>query len=127
MFSRARLRAVALVLLGFLAFTQSALAIARCDWQARAPARAVAGDDAQPCHEAAQESSNPNLCLTHCQSELQSLDKPTVNVHAMPATPVLSVPLAAAGAGASRIAGLSYWNFPSGAPPPQFLLQVIRQ
>ena len=118
---------VALALLGFLAFAQAALAVARCDWQERSPARAVSVEMAQPCHEAADETRNANLCLAHCQSESQSLDKPSVNVHAMPETPVLSVPLAATHADDLRMSALSFRNYPSGAPPPQFLLQVIRQ
>lgn len=123
MFNRARIHAVALALLGFLAFAQSALAVARCDWQERSPAQAIAGTAAQPCHEA-EEALNSNLCLAHCQSELQSLDKPSVNVYAMPATPVLWV---TARAEDLRIATLSFLNVPPGAPPPPFLLQVIRQ
>jgi hypothetical protein len=127
MISRALRRRTAAILLCLFAYTQAALAATYCHEDMRSPVQAVTESSTLPCHETSAESQNGNLCQVHCQSELQSLDKPSVNVHAMPATPVLSVPLAAVRAEAIRTAALSLRNSPDGAPPPQFLLQVIRQ
>ena len=124
--SRSFLSRTALIVLSALAFAQAAFAAALCDGQMRSPAQAIAEESA-PCHEGAAESRTANLCLAHCQSELQNLDKPSVSVPAMPSTPVLLVSLATAPAEASRVAALLSQTFPPGAPPPLIPYQVILQ
>jgi hypothetical protein len=121
MFKRARIRIVAIALLGFLGFAQTALAVARCDWQERSPARAVAGSDVPPCHEAVAEIRNANLCLAHCQNDAQSLDKASFSIHAMPAAPVLAVTPLMLVEGVSRLEAAALRIAPPGAPPPRIL------
>ena len=117
MLSRSTLRRTALLLVSLLLFAQGALAAAGCDWLERSPAKAVAGNDVPPCHEVAPAQRNANLCLADCQSGMQSLDKPSVTVHAMPAAPVLVVELIAPSARSSLNASLPFDVHPPGAPP----------
>ena len=121
MLSRSTLRHTALLLVSLLLFAQGALAATGCDWLQRSPAQAVAADEVPPCHEAALTQRNANLCLADCQSGMQSLDKPSVTVHAMPVAPVLLVRLIAPSATASLIATLPFAIHPPGAPPPRIL------
>ena len=121
MLSRANLRRTALTVLSLLLFAQGALAATGCDWLQRSLAQAIAGGDVPRCHETAQNQRNPNLCLADCQSGIQSLDKASVTVHAMPAAPVLVVELVAPVAGSSLIASLLFEIHPPGAPPPRIL------
>ena len=109
------------MVLSLLLFGQGALAAAACDWLQRSPAQAVAGGESPPCHEAAPTQRNANLCLADCQSGMQSLDKPSVTVHAMPVAPVLVVRLIAPSATVALIAALPYAIHPPGAPPPRIL------
>ena len=109
------------MVLSLLLFGQGALAAAACDWLQRSPAQAIAGESLPPCHETALDQRNVNLCLTDCQSQMQSLDKPSVTVHAMPAAPVLVVKLIAPSARSSLIASLPFEIHPPGAPPPRIL------
>ena len=111
-----------MMVLSLLLFGQGALAAAQCDWTQRSPSQAVAGGEAPPCHEPAQQQRNANLCLTDCQSGMQSLDKPSVTVHAMPAAPVLVVELIAPSADASLLDAKSFTIFRPGAPPPPRIL-----
>jgi len=116
--TRAALRATARLLIGALLFAHGALAIAACDWLARAPAEAVAG--AIPdCHQAAV--SNANLCLAHCLGEDQSTTAPQVPLAALvqavfvvPEVPVL-LPATFARS-ALRATG----------PPPRIRFQTLR-
>ena len=109
------------MVLSLLLFGQGALAAAQCDWTQRSPSQAVAGGEAPPCHEPAQQQRNANLCLADCQSGMQSLDKPSVTVHAMPVAPVLVLRLIAPSATVALIAALPYAIHPPGAPPPRIL------
>ena len=105
------------MVLSLLLFGQGALAAAACDWQQRSPAQAIAGESLPPCHETALDQRNANLCLTDCQSGMQSLDKPSVTVHAMPVAPVLVVQLIAPAADALLLASFPFEIHPPGAPP----------
>jgi hypothetical protein len=110
-------------LLSLLVFAQGALAAARCDWQERSAARAVAEQQSMPCHEAGTEARNVNLCLAHCEADSQTLDKSSVHVQALPQTAVLTMrPAIRPAANALRLAFA-----PPGAPPPLILFQVFRQ
>ena len=109
------------MVLSLVLFGQGALAAAQCDWTQRSPSQAVAGGEAPPCHEPARQQRNANLCLTDCQSGMQSLDKPTVTVHAMPAGPVLIVELIVPAADFSPHASFLFEIHPPGAPPPRIL------
>ena len=119
MASRSNLRRTALLLLSLLLFGQGALAATRCDWLQHSPSQAITGGDTPPCHETAQKQRNANLCLADCQSGLQSLDKPSIPVHAMPAAPVLVVEMIAPVAGGSLIASFPFEIHPPGTPPPR--------
>jgi hypothetical protein len=70
-------------------FAQAAFALVACD-PARAQSRAlmIGAHQAQPapCH---QPADNANLCLTHCQSGEQTLDKHQVKVPEFSPQPVL--------------------------------------
>ena len=73
-------------------FAQAAFALAVCD-PARASSRAsmLAAHltEQANCHEPAD---NTNLCLTHCQSREQTLDKHQIKVPDVSLQTVLSVP-----------------------------------
>ena len=121
MLSRSSLRRTALTLLSLLLFGQGALAASSCDWLERSPAQAITGGDLPPCHETAPQQRNSNLCLADCQSGMQSLDKPSFTVHAMPPAAVLVVEQFAPPRGASLLAAISFLIVPPGAPPPRIL------
>ena len=121
MLSRSSLRRTALTLLSLLLFGQGVLAASSCDWLERSPAQAITGGDLPPCHETAQNERNPNLCLADCLSGMQSLDKPSCSVHAMPSAPVLVAEQFAPARGASLLAAISSLIVPPGAPPPRIL------
>lgn len=78
--SRRSLRLAGIAALAAMLFVQAAFALAACGLDLSAPSRpgmiaqqAVDGS----CHEA---DGNANLCLMHCQSGEQTLDKPQVKV-----------------------------------------------
>ena len=121
MLLRSTLRRTALIVLSLFLFGQGALAATQCDWLQRSPAQAIAGGDLAPCHETAQKQRNANLCLADCQVGMQSLDKPSVTVHAMPAAPVLVVELVAPSANAVLLNAISFVIVRPGAPPPRIL------
>ena len=121
MLSRSTLRRTVLTLLSLLLFGQGALAAAACDRLQRSPAQAIAGTDHPPCHESAPNHRNANLCLADCESGMQSLDKPTFAVHALPPAPVLVVQQFAPSADAALLAAYSFLINPPGAPPPRIL------
>lgn len=78
----------ALAALAAMLFAQAAFALAACD-TGKMPSRAQAlaqGEEHAPCHEPAE---NVNLCLAHCQSAEQTLDKHQVKLPALSAVAVL--------------------------------------
>jgi len=120
MIRRATRIRVSLMILGALLFAQAALAVAACDWARVAPAMALAANADQPtCHE--EPARNANLCLAHCLSFDQSPDTPQLQVLAIPASPVLVVPMP----NAQSIRALdSRFRLPyPAAPPPRILFQ----
>ncbi|HEX6156191.1 MAG TPA: hypothetical protein VFZ54_09220 [Burkholderiales bacterium] len=89
MHSRRRFFA-ALAALAAMLFAQAAFAVAACDTGSM-PSRAqvlAQGEEHAPCH---QPVDNVNLCLAHCQSAEQTLDKQQVKLPALPAAPVLEI------------------------------------
>jgi hypothetical protein len=78
MISRRTRASVARLVLGVLLFAQAAIAMAACDWERAAPARAISQVSSPPCHEASD--LNANLCLAHCLSADQSAVTPQVAV-----------------------------------------------
>jgi hypothetical protein len=88
------LKRIASGLLGVMLFAQAAFAFAGCDWWERAPAEAIARMSAPPCH---QEDQGPatSVCVAHCLTDLQSLDKPSVTLPALGDVAVLMIVLPA--------------------------------
>ena len=109
-----------------MVFVQGALAATMCASLPQSAAAAVAAGSPPPCHEeaAADTRGNANLCVAHCESKSQSLDKPSVAVHSLPATPVLRVSLASV-ANVSRPS--LFEAVPSGTPPPLIRFGVLLQ
>jgi len=109
-----------------MVFVQGALAATMCVSQPQSAAAAVAAGSPPPCHEeaAAGARGNANLCVAHCESKSQSLDKPSVAVHSLPASPVLRVPPLSAGKGWQSS---SFAAAPSGAAPPIIRFAVFLQ
>lgn len=88
--SRRSLQAAAIAALAAMLFAQAAFALAVCD-PGRMPSRAqVLAQTAEqpPCHEPVE---NVNLCLAHCQSAEQTLDKHKVELPALSPVAVLTV------------------------------------
>ncbi len=119
-------RVAALAGLAAMLFAQAALALAACGLDARMPSRAFAHaitaavEPTAPCHEEA--SANDALCVAHCQSSEQTLDKhqgnpPLPAVHQLPATLVRVVPY------------LAVWlppdSVPAASPPARILFQSL--
>lgn len=80
----------ALAALAAMLFAQAAFALAACD-TGKMPSRAqmlVPGEEHAPCH---QPADNVNLCLAHCQSAEQTLDKHQVKLPALLAAALLEV------------------------------------
>ena len=122
MHSRRRFFA-ALAALAAMLFAQAAFALAACDpgaMASRAQMLAAQSGEHAPCHEPAD---NVNLCLTHCQSGEQTLDKHQVKVPVLPPVAVLFVlpwhgadlPMAWAPRAPSPAAG----------PPPRILFRTL--
>lgn len=123
MIRTARLRIVARIAAAALLFAQAVIAFADCQMPARSPATAIASDSGHsPCHESGGEK---NLCVAHCLSADQSLDKPQASVPQPATAPVLVVQPASE---------LQYVNAPtpkqlvppSAAPPPRILFRTLR-
>lgn len=116
------LKRIAGVLLGVMLFAQAAFAFAGCDWWERAPAEAIARMSAPPCH---QEEQGPatSVCVAHCLTDLQSLDKPSVTLPALGDVAVLMVILPAP--------DQMLWVYASAAParasapPPRILFSKL--
>ena len=123
--SRRALRWGARIALASLLFAQGALALAACDWARRVPALAIAQEaqatTSEDCH---REGRNRNLCVAHCLSEDQSLDKPVVSVLSctLVATGVLHVNSLLH----AKQAHLIPPNAVALGPPPRILFQSLK-
>lgn len=130
MLARRRLTGVAKLVLGAMLFAQAALALAACDWGQRAPAQAVAAMAAMPCCQDGEArpdalAGNANLCLMHCTSEAQSVDRSNLPAPTVVPLGVLTVPPAPApGCFALRGAPFAWHAF--AAPPLTILFQNLR-
>jgi hypothetical protein len=118
------IRRTATALLVLMVYVQGAFAASLCTSQAHSAAVAIAQSDAPPCHETSDQRPSPNLCVAHCENQSQSLDKPSVGVHALPAIPVLRVSLPNV---VSKRAATAFEVAASGAPPPLFRFTVLLQ
>ena len=113
----------ALAALAAMLFAQAAFALAACD-AGKMPSRAqmlTQGEQDAPCH---QPADNVNLCLAHCQSAEQTLDKHQLKkLPAPPAVAVLEV------RGAQRAGQLFAWTprapSPAVGPPPRILYRSL--
>jgi hypothetical protein len=124
MISRSALRLSARFVLAALLFAQGALALAACDWMRRAPSLAVA-QTGQPAPEAEcpMRERNVNLCVAHCLGEDQSLDKPSIDIPALAAAPVIAQhSIALAPHHSVRLADLAP---PAIGPPPRIRFQTL--
>ena len=111
----------ALAALAAMLFAQAAFALAACD-AGQMPSRAqmlAQGEQDAPCH---QPADNVNLCLAHCQSAEQTLDK-----HQLKKLPAPSA-VAVLEASDWQRAGRSFaWTprvpSPAAGPPPRILFR----
>jgi hypothetical protein len=113
---RAR-RVVGRLGLAALLFAQAAYAIATCGIAEGRGAAAAFAEASQTCHE---PETSVNLCLSHCLSGDQSLDKPLPAVPAVADLPVLIVE--AAREAGIRLAITRERPKPAVGPPPRILL-----
>ena len=99
MLKRAFLLAVARASLALMLFAQGALAWSACSLPERAPELALrATVEHRGCEQMAKPTgASSSICFTHSLAEKQSLYKAALDVHAMPAAPVLTVALSRAG------------------------------
>lgn len=98
------------------------MAWSACAWPQRAPERAVlAAADAMPCHDADYGA----VCIAHCQSERQVVQKVSFAVHAMPSAPVLVLVLPAETA-LDLDVSKSLFSTPGISPPRRILLQSLQ-
>lgn len=120
---RSHIRGVATILLFTLCFAQAAVAATACDMPDRAPAQAFTQPVSMPCHE--EPAPNANLCLAHCLSADQSADTPQLAIPAWHD----AAPLTVAFVEHLDSQAVTVWRTlaPPATPPPQFLVQVIRQ
>jgi hypothetical protein len=121
MISRRTRASLAKLMLGVLLFAQGAIAMAACDWERAAPARAFSHASAPPCH--VEPELNANLCLAHCLSADQSADTPQVAVPAWVDVAPLVVAIADLRAG--RTVVLEFVLPRPAAPPPRILFQTF--
>jgi len=91
MVTRRLVRWTARILGGVLLCVQGAFAFGACGLPVRAPAQAIAGVNSPPCHE--REAKTDGLCVLHCLSDQQSLDKPDLKLAAIGDAFVLEVAL----------------------------------
>ena len=124
MLSRSTIRRTAAALLLMMVYVQGALAATLCSMQFPSAAAAIVQSDGPPCHETAGTRPNLNLCVAHCLSEDQSLDKPLVTVLAfsLVATGVLHVDSLLHARQAHRIAPHAV----ALGPPPRILFQSLK-
>ena len=115
--------AAGILALAAMLFAQAAFALAACD-PAGAQSRAlmIAGhqEPPAPCH---QPADNANLCLTHCQSGEQTLDKHQVKLPELSPQPVLAVRLWQQ----ARLPASTVLRTPSAfaGPPPRILFRSL--
>lgn len=118
---RTRIRAARL-LIGLFLFAQGMVAFAACEWGERSAARAVASaaSGEVQCHEADQ-GMGANVCVMHCVTGSQSLDKPAFKLPAMAPAPVLVLHarLEWATPRATEI------PLPVAGPPPRILFRTL--
>lgn len=120
-FSRARIRRVAQVLLGALLFAHAAISAAACDRLDRAPAQAVIQQETMPCD--AESAQNANLCLSHCLNADQRADTPQFIVPVWSDATSLAVAIVDVWTG--HVAGRQDVVLRSAAPPPRILFQTF--
>lgn len=121
--SRRQSHLAGITALAAMLFAQAAVALAACDlYRARSQALMITAQAAErtPCHEPAE---NGKLCLAHCQSGDQTLDKHQVKV---PESIVQSV-LVTRGLLTTHAPVLVPARFPAPAagPPPRILFQSL--
>jgi hypothetical protein len=90
--SRRTLRILARIALGAFLFVQAAMAMAACDLGRHTAAQAIqsaAAADSHPCHEQQSNPSDASLCVAHCVTQAQSLEKPFWKAPATAPAPVL--------------------------------------
>jgi len=114
----------ALAALAAMLFAQAAFALMACD-TSNMPSRAqmlAPGEEQAPCH---QPADNVNLCLAHCQSAEQTLDKHQLKKLSAPsAVAVLEV---RDGPRASRwFAWTPRAPSPAAGPPPRILYRSLQ-
>jgi hypothetical protein len=88
--TRKRLGIVARIALAGFLFAQAALAIAACQLGERSAAQALLNASAmagEPCHQDDGDSAAA-LCVAHCVTQTQSLDKPLWKLPAPAAAPL---------------------------------------
>lgn len=109
--------------LAAMLFAQAALALAACAaFPAQSHARMITAQNGESasCHEAGK---NANLCLAHCQSTDQTLDKHQVKVPDVVLQAVRVVPAPQAsfrrGPAATRLPA------PAAGPPPRILFRSL--
>ena len=122
MLKRRSISRAARLLLGVLAFAQAALAWSACGGMERSPQRAF--EHEPECHRTA-DAPNVNLCLMHCTSDKQSLDKPSLHLHAFSDAAILVVRVQPAADARTGPALRNISPF-AGAPPPRVLFGVMR-
>jgi hypothetical protein len=113
----------ALAALAAMLFAQAAFALMACD-TSNMPSRAqmlAPGEAQAPCHEPAD---NVNLCLAHCQSAEQTLDK-----HQVKKLPAASVVAALEVRAWQRPRPSFAWTprapSPAAGPPPRILYRSL--
>lgn len=121
--SRRFLSTAGIAALAAMLFAQAAVALAACAASpAQSHARMIATQDgaSASCHEVVK---NPNLCLAHCQSTDQTLDKHQVKVPdvVFRAVRVVSAPQPPSrpNVAATRLPA------PAAGPPPRILFQSL--
>ncbi len=103
-------------------FAQGAMAWSACDWLVSSPVRAVqTAADAAPCHE----SPNVAVCLTHCLSDRQAVQKVVFELPAMPSAPVLKLVLPAVAVSDTGVSSPASTAAATG-PPRRILLQSFQ-
>ena len=115
--------AAGILALAAMLFAQAAFALAACDpavAQSRALMIAAHQEQPAPCH---QPADNANLCLTHCQSGEQTLDKHQVKVPEVSPQPVFVVRVWQQ----TRLPASTAPGTPSAfaAPPPRILFRSL--
>jgi hypothetical protein len=110
--------------LAAMLFAQAAIALASCNsYRSQSHALMVAAQAAQPapCHAPAE---NTGLCLAHCQSGDQTLDKHQVKVPELFVHPVLV--LRGLPTQTARALVAARLPAPAAGPPPRILFQSLQ-